>query len=186
MMSTGTRVSGALLTWPQVDRANRVIRVRNKGKDGQQRWYMVPLTAAQLAILDECAGHHETHVFTYEEVRPGKDAEGRRLEPKRFPITDNGFKAHWRRKVREAGVAPGFRRHDTRHTAGTRLVRTTGNLKVAQRLLGHSRIETTTRYAHVMIEDVRAAMEAVENAHTAPTTHISAPTPSEKSKKKSG
>ncbi len=66
-------------------------------------------------------------MFTYEEVRPGKDAEGRRLEPKRFPITDNGFKAHWRRRVREAGVAPGFRRHDTRHTAGTRLVRTTGN-----------------------------------------------------------
>jgi integrase len=60
------------------------------------------------------------------------------------------------------GIAEGFRRHDTRHTAGTRYVRATGNLKGAQRLLGHARIETTTRYAHVLLEDIRAGQEAVE------------------------
>ncbi len=46
-------------------------------------------------------------------------------------------------------------------------VRATGNLKGAQRLLGHSRIETTTRYAHVLLEDIRAGQEAVEAARTA-------------------
>src|SRR5829696_2588035 len=74
----------------------------------------------------------------------------------RRPITDGGFKTRWRRHVRDAGIAEGFRRHDTRHTAGTRYVRATGNLKGAQRLLGHARIETTTRYAHVLLEDIRA------------------------------
>jgi integrase len=34
-----------------------------------------------------------------------------------------------------------FRRHDTRHTTGTRHLRVTGNLKATQKLLGHSRIE---------------------------------------------
>jgi site-specific recombinase XerD len=82
----------------------------------------------------------------------------------RRPITDGGFKTHWRRYVRDAGIAEDFRRHDTRHTAGTRYVRATGNLKGAQRLLGHTRIETTTRYAHVLLEDIRAGQEAVEAA----------------------
>jgi integrase len=69
--------------------------------------------------------------------------------------------------VRDAGIAPGFRCHDTRHTAGTRYVRATGNLKGAQRLLGHARVETTTRYAHVLLEDIRAGQEAVEAARVA-------------------
>jgi site-specific recombinase XerD len=74
----------------------------------------------------------------------------------RRPITGGGCNTYWRRHVRDAGIAEGFRRHDTRHTAGTRYVRATGNFKGAQKLLGHARIETTTRYAHVLLQDVRA------------------------------
>ncbi len=40
-------------------------------------------------------------------------------------------------------------------------MRETGNLKQVQHLLGHSKIETTTKYAHVLLEDLRAGMEAV-------------------------
>jgi hypothetical protein len=35
MIATGTRVSGALLTWSQVDRQNRLARIRNKSRNGQ-------------------------------------------------------------------------------------------------------------------------------------------------------
>jgi Phage integrase family len=158
MIATGTRASGALLTWPQVDRVNRLARIRNKSRNGQPRWYPIPLTEAQILMLDECVGHHPTYVFTYAAARC------RRACPKgeRRPITDGGFKTHWRRYVRNPGIAEGFRRHDTRHTAGTRYVRATGNLKGAQKLLGHSRIETTTRYAHILLEDIRAGQERVE------------------------
>jgi hypothetical protein len=57
MIATGVRASGALLMWDQVDRVNRVARIRNKSRNGQPSWYTIPLTDAQLAILDECVGH---------------------------------------------------------------------------------------------------------------------------------
>jgi len=162
MIATGTRASGALLTWSQVDRVNRTARIHGKARDGQAHCYTIPLTDAQLAILDECAGHHPTHVFTYAVER----SRGGRVRGERRPITDSGFKTQWRHHVREAGIAEGFRRHDARHTAATRFLRATGSLKGAQKLLGHARIETTTRYAHVLLEDIRAGQEAVEVART--------------------
>ena len=52
-----------------------------------------------------------------------------------------------------------FRFHDLRHTFATRLLRQTGNLKLVSRLLGHTQIETTMRYAHVIDADLRAALD---------------------------
>lgn len=175
MVASGCRAQGALVTWQQIDRLSMLLRVRNKGREGQARFYTMPLTQHQLAILDEGLGHHPTHVFTYEERRPGKNPDGSPKEPQRHPITENGFKTQWRRHVREAGIAEGFRRHDTRHTMGTRLVRATGNLKLAQKQLGHARIETTMRYAHVLVDDIRAGVEAMEQAQVARNPHVSHP-----------
>ncbi|MDG2571043.1 tyrosine-type recombinase/integrase, partial [Vibrio parahaemolyticus] len=58
----------------------------------------------------------------------------------------------------ETGVTD-FRFHDNRHTAATRLLRSSGNLKLVQKLLRHEDIATTTKYAHVTDEDLRLAME---------------------------
>jgi integrase len=163
MLATGTRASGALLTWSQVEPVHRTARIRSKARDGHACFYTIPLTDQQLAVLDECAGHHPTHVFTYTVER----SRGGRARGERLPVTDSGFKTHWRRRVREAGIAEGFRRHGARHTAATRFLRATGSLKGTQKLLGHARIETTSRYAHVLLEDVRAGQEAVEAAREA-------------------
>ncbi len=57
-----------------------------------------------------------------------------------------------------------FRFHDTRHTTASRLVRASGNLRLAQNLLGHEKIETTLKYAHVTDDDLRAAMTASHSA----------------------
>ena len=54
-----------------------------------------------------------------------------------------GQKAYRRCQVL-GGIAEGFRRYGTHHTAGSRYVRATGSLKGAKKLLGHGRIETTT------------------------------------------
>lgn len=59
-----------------------------------------------------------------------------------------------------AGVKGGRRIHGARHHAGsTILKRTGGNMKAVQSLLGHATINSSQRYAHVMVEDMRAALE---------------------------
>jgi integrase len=55
-----------------------------------------------------------------------------------------------------------------RHTAATRAQRAVGNLKTVQRMLGHKDIKTTLRHVRSDVADVRAAMEAVEEATLGP------------------
>ena len=43
----------------------------------------------------------------------------------------------------------------------TKLLRETGNLKLVQRALNHADLKTTTRYAHVLDDEVAEALERV-------------------------
>ena len=52
-----------------------------------------------------------------------------------------------------------LRFHDLRHTAGTRMIESTGNIVAASKILGHASIKTTMRYLHP--ED--SLKEAVES-----------------------
>lgn len=157
---TGCRISEVLgLEWQRVDFFNRNFTVTGKG----DKIRSIPMTKAVYALLWELRGHHKTAVFTYIAWK----ARDGRSRHERYPITENGFKTQWRRAKRTAGVAD-FRFHDTRHTAATRLVRATGNLKLAQKMLGHTEIATTSRYSHVTDADLRAGMEAA-NPTKSPT-----------------
>ncbi|MEN6586151.1 MAG: tyrosine-type recombinase/integrase, partial [Sulfuricella sp.] len=82
------------------------------------------------------------------------------VKGERYPVTYEGMKTRWRRKKAEAGAGD-MRFHDNRHTAASRLLRKSGNLKAVQKLLGHADISTTARfYAHVELDDLRSLMEA--------------------------
>jgi ribosomal protein S5 len=48
----------------------------------------------------------------------------------------------------------------------TRALRAYRTLKAVQRMLGHNDIKTTLRYTRSDVEDVRAAMEAVEKSQS--------------------
>jgi len=62
-----------------------------------------------------------------------------------------------------AGAQLGF--HCFRHSAGSFVNSQTGNLKLAQKLLGHSRYETTANvYTHALSGEERVAALAVEEA----------------------
>jgi integrase/recombinase XerD len=51
--------------------------------------------------------------------------------------------------------------HALRHTFGHRWLKTGGDVYVLSKVLGHSSVVTTERhYAHVLKEDLSAAMEA--------------------------
>lgn len=136
------------LEWRQVDFGARQITVRAKG----DRVHTVPLTPAVRELLWAQRGRHETRVWTQE---PDRFGPGR-------PMTVAAFVSAFKRACRAARIAD-FHVHDLRHTAATRMLRSTGNLVHAQKLLGHSEIGTTVRYAHVTQDDLRGAMEATEN-----------------------
>ena len=49
--------------------------------------------------------------------------------------------------------------HTLRHTAVTWILKATGDIRLAQKIVGHKDIKTTTRYAHVLDEDKRSGLE---------------------------
>lgn len=157
---TGLRRANLLLTWSQVDFELGVIRVIAKG--GVPR--VLPLSAEAYALLWKRRDQHPEFVFTYKAKRTWKDRtrKGRKLgdlvEGQRYPITYHGMGSN-KRKWKKAGVDA--RIHDLRHTTGMRTLRATGNLRVVQKILGHTDIAITAKfYTDANLEDMRAAMEA--------------------------
>src|SRR6516162_14327 len=140
------------LRWPEVDWDAR--QIRKPGKGG--KLVTAPITSTIRKILWPLRGHHPEMVFTYiaERTRDG------RVQGERYPLTYSGVKIAWRRLRKRAGVT-GFRFHDFRHDLGSKLLRTTGNLKLVQRALNHADLKTTTRYAHVLDDEVAEALERV-------------------------
>ena len=135
-----------------VDFFTRQFTVSGKGRKVRT----VPMNDATFALLWRLRDTATDHVFTYVAART--DALKKIVKGKVYPITDAGLRTAMRRATKAAGVE-NFRFHDTRHTAATRVLRKS-NIKVVQALLGHADIATTSKYAHAMKEDVRAALNA--------------------------
>ncbi|MDR3463287.1 MAG: site-specific integrase [Beijerinckiaceae bacterium] len=131
------------LKWTDIDWGGRRVSIRGKGGKVSP----IPLSAEMREFLWPLRGDHhiETAVFRNEAGAP---------------VTYRAFFAAFARACQRAGVT-NLRLHDLRHTAATRILRDTGNLKIAQKLLRHEDITTTGKYAHVLDDDVRDAMDAL-------------------------
>ena len=163
-MTTGVRLMNALrLTWAQVDYEAGVIAFRTKSKRPGGERHVIPITREIRILLANERGKHPIYVYTYVCRRN----RGKRRKGQRYPFSKNDWRKDWKAALSAAGIKD-FRFHDLRHTAATRLLRATGNLAVVQRVLGHSSPTMTLRYAHVEVDDMRAAMEAAAR-HTAAT-----------------
>lgn len=66
----------------------------------------------------------------------------------------------WRR-IRGAAGLEDVRIHDLRHTYASRAVMSGMSLPIVGKLLGHTQVQTTARYAHLADEPVREAAESV-------------------------
>jgi len=152
---SGLRQNECLLRWPEVNWDAKLISKAGKGG----KLVTIPITSVIREILWPLRGHHPEIVFTYTAVR----TKGDRIKGQRYPITRNGLKTVWKRTRAKAGVLD-FRFHDKRHDFATKLLRATGNLKLVQKALNHANIATTTKYAHVIQDDVSAALERVQKS----------------------
>ena len=54
----------------------------------------------------------------------------------------------------QACIVKDIHPHSLRHTFATDLLRSTKNLRLVQKALGHSNIETTSIYAHIVDEEL--------------------------------
>ena len=132
---TGLRRGRILgMKWDQIDWDNH--QIVYMGKDG--RPHSVPMVKPLEDALRQLPRRGD-YVFTYHGV----------------PIRD--IKTAWHNAFKKAGIAY-MNFHTLRHTTATWLIRQTGNLKLVQTVLGHSNISVTTKYAHLVSNESRAAM----------------------------
>lgn len=163
MLSGARRKAVVTLLWSKVDLCKGVASVHTKG----DVWHTFPLS---LRLKEIIANRPKVgpYVFTYvcERPSPARGDRPRRIKGERYPFSEEGWNRKWYKALREVGITD-FRFHDLRHTAGSRITRAS-NLKVTQKLLGHTRIETTARYAHIEVDDILRAMENVEQSRNSP------------------
>jgi integrase len=154
---SGLRMNECLLRWSEVNWDARKIIKQGKGDNRVS----FPITDAIREILWPLRGHHETMVFTYVAKRTRKAQKLIRGE--RYPVTYNGLKSAWKR-IRAAAEVADFRFHDYRHDFATKLLRETKNLKLVQKALNHANIKTTTKYAHVLDDEIAAGIDAMQKS----------------------
>ena len=167
-LASGPRRNEALfLRWHQVrwQEGQIVIERGQRGKGKRGSGFIVKLTPTIQNILRPLDGHHPDRDFTYRAKRTVNwTVKGRRyslVKGERYPLTEDGVKAAWRRLRAKAGVTD-FRLHDFRHDFATKLLRTTRNLKLVQKALNHSSPAMTARYAHVTEDEIGEGMEEME------------------------
>jgi integrase len=152
LMLTGCRKSEILtLRWDDVDRTAGEFRLR----DGKRGPRMVPLTTPALKVLDGIE-RVEGNPWVIRSRKPG------------IHLPDLTY--YWNRIQAHAGLE-GVRIHDLRHSHASRALALGESLTMIGRLLGHSKVGTTARYAHLVHDAEKAAAARTGDsigAHLAP------------------
>ncbi len=134
-LHTGLRTSEQLnLKWEDVDFHQKLIYIHNP-KSGKDQ--TIPMRDI---VIETLLGI--VRVFNNSFVFPGRGTERRKK------TIENRF---WKKYIKQAGIE-NFRWHDLRHTFASRLVMAGVDIYTVARLLRHSSVEVTKRYAHLAPE----------------------------------
>lgn len=149
LLLTGQRLMNvASMRWRDVDLTAGTWSL-SATQTKQKAAVTVPLTAQASAILKrrrEVAAKGAQFVF------PADSAAGHITRPQR----------RWERLVERAGLQD-VRKHDLRHTAASWLAQRGASLAIIGAALGHRDIKSTMRYAHMIIDPVRAALQSAHD-----------------------
>jgi integrase/recombinase XerD len=163
LFDTGIRKSElCAVQFKHFDHAEHVLVVVGKGGKVRDVPTINPRFLAMLEqhILDRGAGPEE--FLLYPERRgPRTDRTiGINWEDKHRPLSSTAAHRWWAGCLERAGV-PHRPMHEARHTAITRFIQRTGNLRLAQVLAGHADVGTTAGYAHPELRDLKNALRAL-------------------------
>jgi integrase len=150
---TGLRLRNVLdLDWSQVNLRERTITVRVKSRKHKGgKVHSVPIAAPLLAVLVKLSPASAGPVFTYTSKKGG------------IPRPVNKMRRAFATALKRAGIED-FRWHDLRHTAASWMRQRGVPLEVIQKILAHSDIRLTQRYAHLAPGETRDAVNAIGQA----------------------
>lgn len=141
LLMTGARRNEVLaMRWDEIHDGLWVHRQKGGGE------VTLPLAPQVAAIL---AGRPRLNEYVF----PGRWGKGHMVS----------INSAWRR-VRVAAGLTDVRPHDLRHTLGSWQAMAGASLQVIGASLGHSRTQTTERYAHLQLAQVRASVNAAVDA----------------------
>ena len=142
LILTGCRLNEIMtLKWSYVDLAERVLRLPDS-KSGAKVVHLGQPAAELLRYAQRIEGNPWVVTGTL----PGK------------PLSD--LQPFWQRVRARAGVKD-VRIHDLRHTFASTAVASGQGLPMIGKLLGHTQVQTTARYAHLAAEPVKTAADLV-------------------------
>jgi integrase/recombinase XerD len=153
MLDTGLRLAETIhLQWAHVDMLRGKIRVENgKGGKDANLWTHADNLASlqkwrdrQEKVLAE-RGHPEPAVYVFTTLDGG-------------PLHPRYVERMVKRYALKAGLTKDVYPHLLRHCFGTDLYRFTKDILVTQRGLRHGSVKTTQIYAHIVDDEVEAAM----------------------------
>ncbi len=149
LYSSGIRASELIgMNREDVDRRERLIRIRGKGKKER----IVPIGSTALQAIEtylngKKSGADNPAVFT--------GPSGKRLTARTVQrILENCRK--------ELGLAQKASPHTLRHSFATHLLESGADLRAIQELLGHASLSTTQRYTHLNLDSL---MDVYDKAH---------------------
>lgn len=150
-LETGLRKGDLLrLKWSSINLAEGLVSVRT-GKTGQD--VVIPMSRACREALEECKARPIVgrQVFVTEDGKP---------------VSLGTVKRHFALAKRLAGITRRLRFHDLRHTFGSQLASAGVPLQVIAKVLGHSSIQMSERYARPSLESLKSVANALDQGET--------------------
>lgn len=143
LMLTGCRLSEIQFAkWSYIDGRSLCLP---DSKTGKRR---IPLNDDALAVLEMLPRAPDNDYLIFGDI-PGQ------------PITD--LQRPWRR-IRKKAKFPNLRIHDLRHSFASNAIQQGVDLFTVGKLLGHSQIQTTMRYAHIADDPLQKAANVLGSA----------------------
>ena len=144
----GLRLSEIInLRIEDIDSRRMVIRVR-QGKGKKDRY--ARLTPGLLGLLREYWRAYRPESLLFPGAQPNKP----------YDLATPGQLL--KKACRKAGITKRVSMHTLRHSFATHLLEAGTNLRVIQQLLGHERIQTTSLYTHISLEELREAPSTMD------------------------
>lgn len=148
---------GLYLEVSDIDGARKIIHI-HRGKGAKDRY--VPLPEATYKLLQRYWRTHRNPKLIFPAV--GRARKSAPTSP--IPMSIEGVQGGFRRAKHAAGILKkGVSVHTLRHSYATHLLEAGVNLRVIQKNLGHSNIETTMIYLHLTNKGMEDAYQIINS-----------------------